>query len=188
MWATYSGGNAARRSGIGTGRGELYHRRRAGAADIRDLYHWRPLGVIHTEVPDQDVARQRRTMLSVIEVFPDYAAGLAGIEAYSHLFVLFGLDRAAPSTSLRGRHRGDPAAPEVGVFAARGRNHPNGIGLAVVELLALDGARLTVRRLDAWNGSPLIDLKPYDGYDVVDAPRVPAWWRARTLPPQGDLR
>ncbi|MBX9605872.1 MAG: TrmO family methyltransferase [Gammaproteobacteria bacterium] len=142
-------------------------------------FHWRPLGRILTDVPNDEVARRRREMISTIEMFPPYDQGLVGIGDYSHLFVLFGLDRATPAPDLRVNLRHDPQRPPVGVFAARGRNHPNGIGLAVVELLAVDGARLTVRRLDAWHGSPVLDLKPYDDYDVVEAPRVPAWWRAR---------
>ncbi len=61
-------------------------------------------------------------------------------------------------------------------------------GLALGDSVAVDGACLTVRRLDAWHGSPVLDLKPYDDYDVVESPRVPAWWRARTLPGKGELR
>ena len=48
----------------------------------------RAIGVIHTEVPDEQVARRRREIISTIELWPDYAAGLTGIEGYSHLFIL----------------------------------------------------------------------------------------------------
>lgn len=156
------------------------------ARDVR--IEMRAIGVIHTDVADDEVARRRREMVSTIEVWPAYRDGLLGIEGYSHLFVLFALDRAAPPTHLTAHPRGDTSQPAQGVFAARGRNHPNGLGLAVVELLAVDGARLTVRKLDAYDGTPLLDLKPYDSYDVVEAPRVPDWWRRRTLTPRGDLR
>ena len=80
--------------------------------------------------------------------------------------------------------RGDTTRPAQGVFAARGRNHPNSLGLAVVELLTVAGATLTVRKLDAFDGTPLLDIKPYDSYDVVAEPRVPAWWRSRALTPR----
>ena len=144
----------------------------------------RPIGLICTEVADADVARQRRDMISTIELFADYAPGLLGIEAYSHLFILFALHRAATPASMTAHLRGDLSQPAQGVFAARGRNHPNSIGLAVVELLRVDGATLQVRKLDAYNGTPLLDIKPYDSYDVVQEPRVPAWWRRRLLTPR----
>ncbi len=147
-----------------------------------------PIGVIHTAVPDDEVARQRREIISTVEVWPEYIDGLIGIEGYSHLFVLFALHRAGMSPSFTAHPRGDTTQPAQGVFAARGRNHPNALGLAVVELLARDGATLTVRKLDAFDGTPLLDIKPYDSYDVVNEPRVPDWWRRRALTPRGDLR
>ena len=147
----------------------------------------RPIGLIRTDVADADVARQRRAMVSTIEVFDPYAAGLLGIEAYSHLFILFALHRAAPPTTMTAHPRGDLSQPAQGVFAARGRNHPNSIGLAVVELLGVDGTTLRVRKLDAYDGTPLLDIKPYDSYDVANEPRVPAWWRRRSLTPGGEL-
>ena len=144
----------------------------------------RPIGVIRTDVPDGEVARRRREIVSIIEVWPEYAAGLRGIEGYSHLFVLFALHRAESAPSMTAHPRGDTTQPAQGVFAARGRNHPNGLGLAVVELLAVEGATLTVRKLDAFDGTPLLDIKPYDSYDVVNDPRVPDWWRRRALTPR----
>lgn len=153
-----------------------------------DPLQMRAIGIIHTTVPDAEVAHQRREIISTIELFPDYAEGLLGIEEYSHLFALFALHRAGPPSAMTAYPRGDPNAPRRGVFAARGRNHPNGVGLAVVELLAVEGARLRVRRLDAFDGTPLLDLKPYDRYDVVEEPRVPSWWRRLRETPRGDLR
>lgn len=147
-------------------------------------FELRPIGVIRTEVPDHEVARRRREIISTIELWPPYGDGLLGIDGYSHLFVLFALHRAGPPATMTAHPRGDTAQAPQGIFAARGRNHPNGLGLAVVELLAVEGATLTVRRLDAFDGTPLLDIKPYDSYDVVEAPRVPDWWRRRTLTPR----
>lgn len=139
----------------------------------------RPVGVVRCDVDDDEVARRRRELVSTVEIFEEFRGGLAGIEDYSHLFVLFWMHRVTPNASLLWHPRGDPANPATGVFASRGRNHPNPIGLAVVELLGVDGARLEVRRLDAFDGTPVLDVKPYDDYDVVAAPRVPAWFRRR---------
>ena len=144
----------------------------------------RPIGVIRTAVPDEEVARRRREMVSTLELWPQYADGLLGIEGYSHLFVLFALHRAAPPSAMTAHPRGDTRQPAQGIFAARGRYHPNGLGLAVVELLTVDGATLTVRKLDAYDGTPLLDIKPYDSYDIVSEPRVPAWWQRRALTPR----
>ena len=94
-----------------------------------------PIGYVRCEVPDDAIARQRRTLRATVEVLPQYAAGLDGIEAYSHLIVVFWMHRATPSRELHCHPRGDQALEPVGVFAARGRNHPNPLGLAVVELL-----------------------------------------------------
>jgi len=62
------------------------------------------------------------------------------------------------------------------VFCARGRERPNPIGLAVVELLKRNKNVLTVKALDAYDGSPILDIKPYDQYDAVTGLRVAAWW------------
>ena len=77
--------------------------------------------------------------------------------------------------------RGYPALPLGGLFAARGRNHPNSIGLAVVELIERTGAVLTVRRLDAYDNTPILDIKPYDDYDVFPDIKVPEWIRRRAM-------
>lgn len=137
------------------------------------------IGHVRTTVPDADVARQRREIVSRIDVLPAYADALTGIEAYSQLIVLFWMDRVPRHGALLAHPRGDPALPLTGVLASRGRAHPNPIGLAVVDLLAREGTALSVRRLDAWDGTPVIDIKPYDHYDVHPDPRVPDWFRAR---------
>ena len=63
------------------------------------------------------------------------------------------------------RHRTD--LPEVGVFQARGPERPNPIGLAVVELLKRDENILTIKALDAYDGTPVLDIKPYDAFDAI---------------------
>lgn len=72
--------------------------------------------------------------------------------------------------------RGRTDLEKVGVFATRNRNRPNPIGLAVVEILERRGNSLKVRALDALDGTPVLDIKPYDPIDVKNDIRVPAWW------------
>jgi tRNA (Thr-GGU) A37 N-methylase len=65
--------------------------------------------------------------------------------------------------------------PLVGIFATRTNHRPNPIGLTLVELLKMDGTVLTVRGLDAYNGTPVLDIKPYDQWDQNLDARVPQW-------------
>lgn len=146
--------------------------------------HLRPIGVVETDVADADVAHRRREMVSDIILFDAYADGATGIEQYSHIIVLFWMDRTPPSENLLVHPRGDTSLPLTGVFASRGRGHPNPIGLAIAELLERSGPRLRVRRLDAYHGTPVIDIKPYDQYDVFTEIRTPQWFSKRL---QGDL-
>ncbi|NRQ32385.1 SAM-dependent methyltransferase [Nonomuraea sp. NN258] len=88
---------------------------------------------------------------------------LAGLDAFSHLEVvyLFHLvDPAEVHTSAR-RPRGNPEWPPVGIFAQRAKNRPNRLGVSRCRLLAVDGLDLHVRGLDAIEGTPVLDVKPY---------------------------
>lgn len=144
-----------------------------------DVIRLKPIGFVETEVADEDVPRRRRDMISDVIVLEPYRQGLTGIEAYSHVFILFWMHRASPPVEMLAHPRGDPELPLTGVLAGRGRNHPNPVGLAVVELLARHDTGLRVRRLDAYHGTPVLDIKPYDHYDQVEALREPAWLAAR---------
>jgi tRNA-Thr(GGU) m(6)t(6)A37 methyltransferase TsaA len=107
-----------------------------------------------------------------------FADGLDGIESFSHLLILYWMHRAAEAEPVRMRRRpqGRPDMPEVGIFAQRARHRPNPIGVTAVDLVRRDKNRLVVRGLDAINGTPVVDVKPYvPAYDAVQAPRVPAW-------------
>jgi tRNA-Thr(GGU) m(6)t(6)A37 methyltransferase TsaA len=84
---------------------------------------------------------------------------LDGIAAGDELLVLTWLDRARRDV-LRVHPRGNPANPEQGVFNTRSPDRPNPIGLHRVTVLAIDGARLRVRDLEALDGTPIVDLKP----------------------------
>ena len=87
------------------------------------------------------------------------AEALDGIAVGDDLLVLTWLDRARRDV-LRVRPRGDPARAEQGVFNTRSPDRPNPIGLHRVTVVALDGARLRVRDLEALNGTPIVDVKP----------------------------
>ena len=142
-------------------------------------YSFTAIGHVETTVPDADIAKNRRTIVSDIVIAPELEPALLGIEAYSHLIVLFWMDRVAGSRKLQTHPRGDPTLPLQGALAMRSSNHPNPLGLAVVELLSRSANRLTVQRLDAFNQTPVIDLKPYDDYDSYPEIRVADWFATR---------
>lgn len=141
----------------------------------------KPIGTVRTAVPDDAVAGSRRQIISRIVIDEPYAEALLGIDAYSHLFVLFWLDRQTSSGAHVYHPRGNSELPLTGVLASRGRNHPNPIGLAVVELIEYRNPELIVRCLDAFDGTPVLDIKPYDHYDRVLEPRVPPWFLKRAM-------
>ncbi|WP_245256914.1 MULTISPECIES: tRNA (N6-threonylcarbamoyladenosine(37)-N6)-methyltransferase TrmO [unclassified Nitrobacter] len=128
-----------------------------------------------------EVRISRRDIIAEIIVREDLAPALTGLEEWSHLIVLFWMDqivgKPVPLTT-HPRHRAD--LPEVGVFCARGPERPNPIGLAVVELLKRDNNILTVKALDAYDGTPVLDIKPYDAFDAVTELRAPRWWMVAT--------
>ena len=128
-----------------------------------------------------EVRVSRRDIVAEIVVREDLTTVLTGLEEWSHLIVLFWMDQIAgkpvPLTT-HPRHRTD--LPEVGLFSARGPERPNPIGLAVVELLKRDKNILTVKALDAYDGTPVLDIKPYDAFDAVTELRAPQWWMTAT--------
>ena len=88
---------------------------------------------------------------------------LRGLDAFSHVDVVYLFHRVDESSVEAGarRPRGNPRWPEVGIFAQRGKDRPNRVGVSTAELLGVDGTRVRVRGLDAIDGTPVLDLKPY---------------------------
>ena len=94
----------------------------------------------------------------VLEIAPELAAGLDDIEGFSHLFVVW-VFHQADGVSLVSTPPSDDRPH--GVFATRSPQRPNPIGLTVVRLLGRDGNRLRVRGVDMFDGTPILDIKPY---------------------------
>ena len=141
----------------------------------RPAFEVTAIGVVKTDVPDAQIPKLRKDLISEIIVFPAFSAALTGIEEYSHLMILFWMERAPPLNKLIRHPHGNPSLPLIGALAMRGRARPNPIGLAVVDLVERFANRLIVRRLDAYDGSAVIDIKPYDYYDSYQNIRVPTW-------------
>lgn len=140
----------------------------------------KPIGIIHSPFRERGQApRQGRFNQeeAVLEVLPDFADGLLGVEESPYLLVLYWCDRADRERLVTVT----PHGPEPrGVFACRSPSRPNPIALCVAELIRREGNRLIVRGVDALNGSPLLDIKPYvPDLDCVPAD-APGWFRRAT--------
>jgi tRNA-Thr(GGU) m(6)t(6)A37 methyltransferase TsaA len=120
-----------------------------------------PIGVVHSpyrEKKGTPYQGRHENKECIIEIFEKYEPGLLDIDRCTHLYVLYWQDRSDRSI-LQTR---TPWGPEIhGVFATRSPNRPNPIGLCVVDLLERDGRFVKLNGLDALDGSPVIDIKPY---------------------------
>ena len=114
-----------------------------------------------------------------VRIFPDFCVGLKGIEDFSHIIVLYWAhlrDNEKERRTLLVFPRRHVVNVEKGVFACRSPSRPNPMCLCVVELLKVEECILTVRGLDAVEGSPITDIKPYiPRADSVPNARVPDW-------------
>jgi tRNA-Thr(GGU) m(6)t(6)A37 methyltransferase TsaA len=109
---------------------------------------------------------------------PFDARSLTGLDRFSHVEVVFLFDRVDPGAVCEtARHpRGNRAWPEVGIFAQRAKDRPNRIGLSTCELVAVEGTSIVVRGLDAIDGTPVLDVKPYMlEFGPRDEVRQPVW-------------
>ena len=103
---------------------------------------------------------------------------LLGLDSFTHVEVLYVFDQVPESKIETGaRHpRGNTEWPRVGIFAQRGKNRPNRIGHTVAQILSVEGLVVTVRGLDAIDGTPVIDLKPWmTEFGPRGDIRQPAW-------------
>lgn len=101
-----------------------------------------------------------------------------GLEAFSHIEVVFLFDQVDPDKVCRGsRHpRGNTAWPRVGILAQRAKDRPNRIGLTTCRVLRVDGLRIEVSGLDAIEGTPVLDVKPVmEGFAARGERLEPTW-------------
>ena len=113
-----------------------------------------------SEPVDDDWAGVESTIELAASFGPDAVRGLAEFSHVEVVYVFHLVDPASVTTDAR-RPRDNPEWPEVGIFAQRGRGRPNRIGVSVCTLLSVDGKRVGVRGLDAIDGTPVLDIKPY---------------------------
>ena len=133
----------------------------------------RSIGFVRRCAPQEN--ERDRSLVARVVLDPALAPALDGIEGWSHLYVIFWLDRVQRAPELALHH----AESDLGVLAARSPIHPNFIGLTLVELVKREANVLWVRGLDAYDGTPVLDIKPYPDWEqelqVVTDFRVPEW-------------
>ena len=122
------------------------------------------------------------TVRASIELDPTRfdAEALAGMEAFSHAEVIFVFDKVPDDRIETGarRPRGRADWPLVGIFAQRGKNRPNRLGVTVCRIVGVEGLSLQVEGLDAIDGTPVVDIKPVlSGFLPRGEMREPEWAR-----------
>jgi tRNA-Thr(GGU) m(6)t(6)A37 methyltransferase TsaA len=146
----------------------------------------RPIGFVVHQHSDEVVRSSTRGVDGVIEVLPEYVDGLRGLDGFSHIIVVAYLHRV-PEEGRRvllarprglARRLGIPLEnlPEVGVFATDSPHRPNPIAVSVVRLYRVVGRYLYVGNLDLYNGTPVLDIKPYTPSRRVDTLSLPNWY------------
>lgn len=115
--------------------------------------------------------------VSTILLSDAFRGGLTGLSDFSHAIILCYLDKARyiPEKHLLRRPRNRADMPLLGIFSQRTKDHPNQIGITAVEILSVSDTSITVKGLDAIDGTPVLDIKPYfPVFDSRDA-RTPEW-------------
>lgn len=152
-----------------------------------DSITFEPVAYIRHGASDDVVKENWAELVGTVEVLEPYAEGLTAIDGFSHLILLFWMHRLREGRrgqlviKPRGllRHGLTPdELPTIGVFASDSPARPNPIGLTIVELLAREGRLLTVRGLDAFDGTPVLDIKPYSLDRSVLTARDAPWHEA----------
>jgi tRNA-Thr(GGU) m(6)t(6)A37 methyltransferase TsaA len=132
---------------------------------MRVEINYTPIGIMHCELTDPEAAPRfytESTVRGTIEIFEPFTEGLAGLEGYTHIVVIFHFHRS-DGYSLMQKRRG--VGELRGVFSLCSPNRPNAIGMSVLRLVRVDGNRLDVENVDLLDNTPILDIKPYKAQD-----------------------
>ena len=139
-----------------------------------------PIGIIHSPFKEKDqtpIQPTRSQATGLVEVYPEFAAGLQDLDGFSHIILLY-IFHQSSGYSLRVKPFLDHQ--ERGLFATRFPARPNPIGLSIVELKIARDNFLTVEGIDVLDGTPLLDIKPYvPDFDVREGTRT-GWYETRS--------
>jgi len=120
---------------------------------------------------------------TILLIQPAFLQGLDGLADFSHIWVIYWFhknDTPEKRRVLKLHPRGNPDNPLTGVFATRSPVRPNLLGLSVCQIISVKENRIEVEGLDAWEDTPIVDIKPYlPELDSVSGLRTPPWVRQR---------
>jgi tRNA (adenine37-N6)-methyltransferase len=144
-----------------------------------------PIGTVHTSATDADIRAESSGIEGELDLFPEYAPALGGVDGYSHLFLVCYFHRLRPDQ--RGPLQVKPRRltrrgfkledlPLLGVLALDSPTRPNPIGLTLVHLLGREGTTLKVAGLDVFDGTPILDIKGYQSDYIAAEFSMPDWY------------
>ena len=135
----------------------------------------KPIGVVHSEIKERE-RRDAKDIVAEIILDPAFTEGLDNLDEFSHIIVIYYMHRSRKPAPMKvhPKYRTEPTP--VGVFASRSPDRPNALGKTTVKLLERHKNVLKVQGLDAIDGTPVIDIKPYiPDLDCVADARAPRW-------------
>lgn len=121
-----------------------------------------PIGTIYTpfneKVNTPIQPSSAKGYKGIVEIFPEYVEGLKDLEGFSHLILIYHFHL---STDYKLQVKPFLDEEARGIFATRAPKRPNGIGMSIVKLVKVEGSTLHIENIDALDGTPLLDIKPY---------------------------
>lgn len=147
----------------------------------------RPIGIIHSPFATKESCPIQplyaNGAVGRVEVFGEFEAGLQDVEGFSHIYLLYLLDRAGEIEWVRSTFLDD--APH-GIYASRHPCRPNGIGMSIVKLIGRENNVLAVEGIDVLDNTPLIDIKPYiPRFDIIESASE-GWFAGKNWRPKPD--
>ena len=134
----------------------------------------KPIGFVKNNIKEARFGNFTEEISEII-VEEKFTDALNTIEGYSHIIIVFWMDKVKEYT-LTHRPQGNPDVPVVGIFSCRCPQRPNPIAITTVKLIEHKGNKIKVKGLDVLDGTPVIDIKPYwPQYDKVEDDKVPEW-------------
>ena len=139
-----------------------------------------PVGTVFSSrsAPEDDSWDDETSYIEMREPFGEQS--LLGLTNFSHCIVVYVFDKAVWDGSNMSRHpRGNTDWPEVGIFAQRAKDRPNRLGVTVCRILEVDGPKIYIAGLDAIDGTPVVDIKPWMAeFGPRGETSQPAWSKA----------
>jgi len=138
----------------------------------------KPIGTVNSPLKERE-RRDTKDIIADIVIAPEFTEGLENLEDFSHIIIIYYMHKShtPPPLKVHPKYRKEPTP--VGVFASRSPDRPNALGKTIVKLLERQGNVLKVQGLDAIDGTPVIDIKPYiPDIDCVPDAGIPKWMQS----------